>query len=111
MDDNIRKLSEYIDKLNAEQRPDQHGRRRIAGERRPRSTPQDGDPALPGDCKGRRAVRNKRVKTQEKVLAEVWQRSRGAGNSGYDKHHAALRKVHIVYAMEQASEVEATMVS
>ncbi len=49
----IRKLSEYIDKLNAEQRPDQHGApEKFAGTRRlyhaARLVKSLKDPALPG---------------------------------------------------------------
>jgi outer membrane lipoprotein-sorting protein len=118
MDDNIRKLSEYIDKLNAEQRPDQHGAPEDSPElerlyHAARLVKSLKDPALPGSDYPERlavAVRNKR---RQKPRKRFWQRGMAAAAAVLViavmiSTMLPFGKVDIVYAMEQAfREVEA----
>ena len=118
MDDNVRKLSEYIDKLNAEQRPDQH------------ETPEDSpelerlyhavrlvkslkDPALPGKGYPERLAAAVRNRQRRKSRKRFWQRGMAAAAAVLViavmiSTMLPFGKADIVHAMEQAfREVEA----
>ena len=83
MDDNVRKLSEYIDKLNAEQRPDQHESPEDSPElerlyHAVRLVKSLKDPALPGKDYPERLAAVVRNRQRQKSRKRFWQRGMAA---------------------------------